>query len=389
MDSLNYGAALRSSRESNPASIPQVLTTAAAGLGATDVTLYLVDYSQTTLEPLHDDSPHVDLPSSEDVATTMPGRAFRDQRVITAERGDDVRVWVPVIEGSNKTGVLALTLTTFDEHISLACEDLGMLAGYLLAALARYTVVYNLHRRRKHMSLAASMQWDLLPPLAMTTHQVSVAGIIEPAYDVGGDCFDYAVNGNTFDFAIIDALGHGVASSMIASLAIGSYRHDRRQGSPLTTIHTNLDRLIRSQLPSVSFATGLLGRLALDTGTLTWTNAGHPLPLLIRGGSVVKVLQCRPTPPWGVAATPPEIATEMLEPGDHVLAYTDGVTEARTPTGDELGAERFIDMVNNCASDLLRPQAVLQTLVNGVRMHLGSEPRDDATIMLMSWAGPI
>ena len=63
------------------------------------------------------------------------------------------------------------------------------------------------------MSLAASMQWDLLPPLVMQAGSVSIAGLIEPAYDVGGDCFDYSLNGPVFDFAIMDAMGHGVSSA--------------------------------------------------------------------------------------------------------------------------------------------------------------------------------
>ena len=56
---------------------------------------------------------------------------------------------------------------------------------------------------------------------------------LEPAYDVGGDCFDHAVNGPTIDVAIMDAMGHGLTSSIISSLAVGSYRHDRREGQSL------------------------------------------------------------------------------------------------------------------------------------------------------------
>jgi hypothetical protein len=71
--------------------------------------VYLVDFAQTTLEPVPDRSAHADVPQSEDVATTMAGRAFVDQRASIAERPDGARVWVPMIEGSDRTGVLALT----------------------------------------------------------------------------------------------------------------------------------------------------------------------------------------------------------------------------------------------------------------------------------------
>ena len=58
-----------------------------------------------------------------------------------------------------------------------------------------------------------------------------VAGIVEPAYDVGGDCFDYAANGPTFDLAIMDAMGHGLGSATVSGLAMGAYRNDRPRGS--------------------------------------------------------------------------------------------------------------------------------------------------------------
>jgi hypothetical protein len=83
---------------------------------------------------------------------------------------------------------------------------LGIFAGYLLAAHARHTDLYHRRRRRKKMMLAATLQWDLLPPLTFTVAPVAVAGILEPAYEVGGDCFDYAANTPALDFMIMDAM---------------------------------------------------------------------------------------------------------------------------------------------------------------------------------------
>ena len=62
----------------------------------------------------------------------------------------------------------------------------------------------------------------------------TVAGLLEPAYEVGGDCFDYALNGDVMlDVAVFDAMGHGLPSSIISGLAVGAYRHARRTGVPL------------------------------------------------------------------------------------------------------------------------------------------------------------
>lgn len=388
MARIDLGAALRRARQSDPASVPEILAQAAAELGADDVVVYVIDFGQTNLEPLPDRSTHAEVPTTEAVAATMAGRAFIDQQVMTAEREGGVRVWVPVVEGSDRTGVVALTVAAADDAVLEACEELGLLAGYLVAAHARCTDLYNLYRRRRRMSLAASMQWDLLPPLVLKTGTVSVAGLVEPAYDVGGDCFDYAANGPVFDFAIMDAMGHGLTSAVVAGLALGSYRHDRREARSLVAMHDTLSETITAQYRGETFVTGLLGRIDTGTGVFTWTNAGHPPPLLIRAGRVLGELQCPPTPPWGLLEGRPHVASEALEPGDCVLLYTDGVTDARTPDGEDFGFERLIEVVHGQASDLVQPEEVVRLVVRSVLQHRNTDLADDATVVLLRWEGP-
>ena len=93
--------------------------------------------------------------STEAVATTIAGRAFTDEKVLVAPREDGVRVWAPVLEGSDRTGVVAATLRSDDAETLQAIADLGLLAGYLIAAQARCTDLYNLYRRQRRMSLEA------------------------------------------------------------------------------------------------------------------------------------------------------------------------------------------------------------------------------------------
>lgn len=368
--------------------MPDILSEAAAVFGATNLTLYLIDFGQTTLEPMPVRSTQATIPSSEAVDSTMAGRAFIDQRIVTAQREHETGVWIPVVEGSDRTGVIALTMPSFDEEAARACEDLGVLAGYLIAAHARCTDLYNLYRRRRSLSLAASMQWDLLPPLVLRTDTVAVAGLVEPAYDVGGDCFDYSSNGPMFDLAIMDAMGHGLGSATVAGLAMGSYRHDRREARSLEAMHTAIAETVMSQYRGSTFVAGLLARLDCRTGELRWTNAGHPCPLLVRAGKVIGELRCDPTPPWGLADGTPTLATESLEPGDCLLLYTDGVTEAQTPEGEMFGIERLMDLTGQVASNMLRPEEVVRQLVRAVVDHQGAELRDDATVVLVSWRGP-
>ena len=388
MPRIDVTTALRRASESGPVTMPEILAQAAKDLGATDVVVYLVDFGQTTLEPLPDRSVHPDLPTAEAIGSTMAGRAFTDEQVVSAVRDEGIRVWAPVLEGSDRTGVVAATVPDDDPETLNAIADLGLLAGYLIAAQARCTDVYNLYRRRRSMSVAASMQWDLLPPLVLKTAAVTVAGLVEPAYDVGGDCFDYADNGPSFDLAIMDAMGHGLHSAVLAGLAMGSYRHARREGQPLVAMHEALGVAVRTQYEDASFVTGVLARLDTASGELTWTNAGHPAPLLIRGGQVIGELNAPSTaPPWGLTTRPPVLAREALEPGDAVLLYTDGVTDARTPDGDLFGVDRLVNLTQNHASDLVRPEEIVRRLVGSVLDHQQTDLRDDATLVLVRWLG--
>lgn len=392
MAAIDLGAAMRAARGADPAAVPDVLLRVAGELGAVDVTIYLVDFAQTTLVPVPDRSTHAEVAIAEDVATTMAGRAFATGAAATAERPDGVRVWVPIIEGSDRTGVLALSLPAANEGLVSACEELGLFAGYLIATQSRGTDLYNLYRRRRALSLAASMQWDLLPPLVLKTPRLGVAGFLEPAYEVGGDCFDYALNDTVFDMAIVDAMGHGVTSSLIATLAIGSYRHDRREGRTLEHIHANLDAALASHLNQPLFATGQLARIDLESGAMTWTNAGHPRPLLVRNGQVLTELDGPSSVPWGLAsldpgAGSPAVASLALEPGDGVLFFTDGVTESRTRVGRPLGVEHLVDLVGQHASDQLEVEEIVRRLARSVVEAHEGQPADDATIVLVQWHG--
>jgi serine phosphatase RsbU (regulator of sigma subunit) len=390
---LDLGNALRAAQTGDPGSVPDVVLRIAGELGATDVVIYLVDFAQTTLEPLPARGTHAELPQSEEVAATMAGRAFVDMRATTADRPDGVRVWVPIVEGSDRTGVLAVTVREATEDVLASCEALGLFAGYLIATHARATDLYNLHRRRRSLSLPATMQWDLLPPLVLKTERMAVAGLLEPAYEVGGDCFDYALNDTVFELAVFDPVGHGVGSALIASLVVGSYRHDRRENQSLESIHAHLDEVMATQFPHLAFATGQLARVDLETGTMTWTNAGHPLPLLVRGGQVIGQLECPPTPPFGLgaqgaSATSMTVSSEALEPGDGVLFYTDGVIEAHRLGSEQFGTDRLADLAGQHASDQLEPEEVIRRIVRAVLEHQGDQLFDDATLVLFQWRGP-
>ena len=389
MYDLNLTPLLRSNLSQRPESVPAAIESLGTAFGAVDIVIYLVDFGQLFLEPLGDDSAHHELPQREEVSGTMAGRAFLTQRPVTAERAEGTRVWVPIREGSDRTGVLALTIPDAEPDRLQACEDLGTVAGYIIAVNARVSDVFNLHRRRKSMTLAASMQWDLLPPLVFRSPSVDVAGQLEPAYEVGGDCFDYAINWPVLDVAIMDSMGHGLNSAMLAGLAVGCYRHDRRHGHALSDMHRALESTIRDRYEGNGFVTGQLAQLNVETGQLRWTNAGHPLPFHIRGERVIGHLDCRPTLPWGLGrdGDHPTVADVSLEPGDGLFFYTDGAIEGKGELGGGLGLERLMDLVGRSVSDQLPADEIVRLVDRAIVEHHNEKLDDDATLLMVQWNG--
>src|SRR5512141_915980 len=205
----------------------------------------------------------------------MAGDAFQTDKVEHAQ-GDGVRLFVPLLDGTDRIGVLAFSLDTVDDHDRRLARRLAGLVADMLVTKSMYTDRFFQARRRRPMSLSAEMQWQLLPPLMMTTPQVAVAGALEPAYDVAGDSFDYALNGDVLHVCMIDAMGHGLDAALMATLAIGAYRHARRSDVELSDMYAAMDASIAGQFDTDHFATAQIAQLDVNIGRLQWVNAGHP-----------------------------------------------------------------------------------------------------------------
>jgi serine phosphatase RsbU (regulator of sigma subunit) len=378
------GHLLDASHDLAPDEIVPAVTRAGRAVDAEDVAVYLVDYEQILLVPLPDGTDRTPL----EIDATLAGRAFAAIAVQEADTGAGRRLWLPLLDGAERLGVLGLTLPRVDDALRKRCSWLATLIAELLLSKNQYTDSYSLARRRQPMSPAAEMQWQLLPPLTFVTSRVVIAGLLEPAYEVAGDAFDYALNGDTTHLAVIDPVGHDLTATVLAAVAVGSYRHSRRAGLGLAETYAAMDQAIATQFGGERFVTGQLAQLDCLTGRLQWLNAGHPLPLLVRRAKVVDILACHPVPPLGLGVGQPEIATAALEPADRVLFYTDGVTEGRNLDGEPFGEARLADLL---VRETLAGQPAAETmrrLAHTILAHQGRTPRDDATMVFLEWPGP-
>jgi hypothetical protein len=366
---------------------PQLIAEQVAGSGGRDVSILLQDYAQELLVPLPGRKLHVGQP--EPMAVSPAGRAFLSGDVLEVpQAGGGVRIYLPLLDGSDQVGVMALTLATVDDDDRRLLRRLAGLVADILVTKNAYTDQFFLARRREPMSVSAEIQWGLLPPLTMTVPQVQVAGILEPAYRVAGDSFDYALNDNILHMAVIDAMGHDLDAAAMATIAIGAYRHARRVFISLAEKYAFMDQAISRQFGNDHFVTAQLMHLNITTGELELVNAGHPAPLLIRDGQVLRQLETATTLPVGFGGETPRIKEHTLQQGDRVLCYTDGIIEERDDGGQPFGEERLIHCVNHLGqerSDGMR--ADLRRLSHTLKKERGGRTSDDATLFMIEWRG--
>ena len=383
---------IRQGYRARPEDLADMVMQAAALLGVVAIVIYVVDHQQRDLLPLQ--GPATPGRSRISIDATLAGRAYATLMPVTAPSsgGSPVSLWVPLLDGSERMGVLEVVAAVpLAELVVADCCTVAALVGELVVTCDLYSDTIERLRRREPMHLAAEMLRAQLPPLTFATSRTVIAGILEPCYDVGGDAFDYAVNGDTAHLALFDAVGHGSSGGMravvLASIALAAYRNARRTGLDLTATYRYLDEAIRNH-DRTGLITAVLAELDQDTGRLQVISAGHPSGIVLRGGRVVTVLPTPTALPVAIGdRRPPVVIREALEPGDHVLLYTDGIIEARDQHGTAFGIDRLVDLTTRALADRLPAAETARRLVHAILAHQQNQLQDDATVLLLQWCG--
>ena len=376
---------LQASQLASPDDIPALIVAHAAQLGATDAALYLVDYEQRVLVPV----PNRDGRPREEILidTTLAGWCYRNLAIqeITGEDGHR-RIWVPVLDGVERLGVLELELELGAQPALGELRAFAGLVAEVVMSKHSYGDLFELVRRRRPMSLSAELAWQLLPPLTFGTDELVISGVLAPAYEMGGDSFDYSVDAGVARIAVFDAMGHGLEAGLLASVAVAGCRNSRRARHDLPGSAAAIDTAIATQFGPERFVTAVLAELELASGRLRWTVCGHPPPLLLRNGRAIKTLVAEVSLPLGIGGAV-AVAEEALEPGDQVLFFTDGVVEARSADGEFFGVERLVEMVSRTSASATPPPETMRRLLHAILDHQEGELQDDATIVVVEWSG--
>ncbi|MGJ7442153.1 PP2C family protein-serine/threonine phosphatase [Aquipuribacter sp. MA13-6] len=392
------------------AAVEAVTRNIAAAVGAVEASLLiagvtgrdLVRLTHTTLvdqATVSDPTGETTRSSARERATTLsvdtgpPAEALGRRAVTVVPPGRwpegcpaDAGHWVvlaPVIERGEALGLLQLCLPEEpDPELTAEIAETGHLLAYVVIASRRHTDVYEWGQRTAAFSLSAEIQRRLLPAAHICeTGSFTLAAWLEPAASVGGDTFDYSVDRDVLHLGMTDARGHGVGSALTATLTVGALRNARREGATLTGQAGSANEALLEHPGNVGedFCTGLIGRLDLARGTLALVNAGHPLPYLVRDGSV-RTVDLPEHLPFGVLPSTGYTSTDLaLQPGDRVVLVTDGMLERNATTLD------LPDLLQQTRG--LHPRTATRALADLVLQAVGHELADDATLLVLDWHG--
>ncbi|QFZ19700.1 PP2C family protein-serine/threonine phosphatase [Saccharothrix syringae] len=384
-----FARLLNQSHLATAGDLVRIIDDATAPVGVS-VELYLIDLGLRELHPVRRDAG-----PSLSVEATLAGLAFaRSEIAVSAAEGESPHLWVPVLDGTERLGVARIDLPgdadPHDRVLRGYCWALAGQLAHLVLSKQLYSDLFHRVRRTRPLSVAAELLWQLLPPKVFATEQVVIAAAMEPYDQVGGDGYDYAVDDGCAYVAIFDSMGHDLHAGLTTSIALAATRNARRAGADLVAAAGLADDTITAHRPvdAFTYATAFLAHLDLGTGELSYLNAGHPPPVVLRDGQVVRTLDSPGRAALGLGemdTTKPQVGREQLQPGDRVLFYSDGVVEARDPHGEFFGLDRLVDLTERHEQAGLPAPETLRRVVRAVLDHQHGHLQDDATLLLLEW----
>ncbi|MFB7333793.1 PP2C family protein-serine/threonine phosphatase [Streptomyces adustus] len=307
---------------------------------------------------------------------------IRTQRMYQEATGQGQRVIVPVTNRGDAIGLLELLLPVDPGKDVL--DEVGEAAhilAYIVIANGRFTDFYTWGKRTRPPTLAAEIQYQLLPSsLSCEAAQFTLCGSLEPSEDLSGDTFDYTLDRDTLHVSVTDPMGHDIDAALAATVLVSALRGARRAGVGLAEQAHRADQALVDH--GHGHATGQLLRINLHTGQAQFVNAGHPWPLRMRQGTV-EVVACEVDHPFGMSefATHPYRVQDLdLRHGDRLLIFTDGMIERH---GEKVDLRALLERTRG-----LHPRETALMLTSAVRDAAHGRLEDDATVMCLDWHGP-
>ncbi|WP_329563436.1 serine/threonine-protein phosphatase [Streptomyces uncialis] len=365
----------------------------AASHGAVLVDLFLADYGLTALNPLEaadrETVPAGDPPHPVPIHHGPHGRSFGSQEPYahTDRPGGPVDHYLPVTVRGERLGVLTVRLPA-DRSTREAAEALMRTAdilGHAILVAERDTDLYRRARRTSRLTLAAEMQWHLLPARACSGEEYAIGAQLEPAYAIHGDNYDWAADRDELTLSVTNGMGDGIQASLLTHLAVNALRNARRAGIPLADQAALADQALYEQHRGAAHVSTLLMRFELSTGRTQIVDAGSPQLWRRRQRSVERI-EVDAQLPLGMFEETHYVAQELqVLPGDRLLVVSDGVFDATSPRGDLYGERALARAIH--ATSLLPAANVPRAVLRALAEFREADTIDDALVLCLDWFG--
>lgn len=246
----------------------------------------------------------------------------------------------------------------------------------------------NKERIESELSIAREIPMGMLPktfPPYPDRSDVDLHAILHPAKEVGGDLYDFYMDGNHLYFLIGDVSGKGVPASLFMAITRSLFRTLSQQVLSPAAIVTKMNDSISDNNESNMFVTLIVGILDLETGALKLCNAGHNPPILIHPDKHVSFLKFPTQIFVGVIEDLAYMDVEItLEKGSKLFLYTDGITEAENTDKELYGDEKLLETLAANASSSVR--STVDVIISSIADHVKeAEASDDLTILLIQY----
>lgn len=300
-------------------------------------------------------------------------------------------VAAPLIDAEGTLGLISVcsraSVRQFNE------QDLDMLVSLASAAALRVrnvALVEAAADRRvmdHELEIAHEMQMAMLPRHLPERPEIAVAARLQPARSVGGDLYDFILDGHRLWFIVGDVAGKSVAAALYMAVAKTLFRAIAPGHTDAAEVAARMNRELSRDNERMVFVTALLGWLDITTGEVEIVDAGHNPAVALDARARALPLAIPKCVALGVVEAFVFTAGRVqLEAGAMLVLYTDGVTDARSTSGEMFGADRLDRAIARVAG--LAPEALVQSIIETVNAFAaGAPPEDDLTLLVLQYRG--
>ena len=301
-------------------------------------------------------------------------------------------VAAPLVDGEAALGLIVLSSRAGVRQFTE--QDLDLLVSLASAAALRVrnvALAEEAAQRRvleRELSIAHDIQMSMLPRPLPDLPQLSIAGSLKPARSVGGDLYDFWIDGDRLWFIVADVAGKGVGAALYMAVVKALFRASAHGDISVAEVASRLNSEIARDNETMLFVTAMFGTLAPSTGEVVMVDAGHNPAAIAGADGALR----EPAIPKSIALGVLEMAVfkegrAQLAPGETLVMYTDGATDARSRSGETFGGTRLNEAIAGAARAPLRP-ADLVSSVTAVIDHFasGAAPEDDITLLAIRMA---